>query len=771
MMRRDDIDRVRRVFLNPGEMERDRDFRATLSRLTDTGLQWGGLVGLIGVGVLVLVHVSLLDRPTMGWYPESMSPEVFVLWDKAVVVLACGVVIALGRIGTRLAVGRFAGGGIAVAVAAISLVHDAYRGILSVEYLVLVYLLVVAVIPYRPWHTLLLGGVLTVVFYGIGHYGLPGTAAERPELVRPAHLVRMGFGTLVLTGVSALLLSTRYQQHRARREAEELHDQVAELERAKSRFFADISHEFRTPLTLLLGAVREALDGRLGTVPPELRDRLDLMDGQVRRMKRLVNQLLELSRIDEGRLQLAMQEHDLVRLTRRLVPPFRQWAEEEGISFQTEMEVEPLDTWVDADRFEDVLTSLLTNAIPYTPVDGTVRVRVGREEAAATLSVRDTGPGLPESLRARVFGREESAIPVGEGEDGESGAGDRWIGIGIGLAHARALVRRHGGRIEVESEPGFGTEFIVRLPLGREHVSAEDVAEADEASREPSPDGGPWREGPRPALDEAEGDVADDAPQVLLVDDEAEMRDYLRSLLRPSYRVVSASGGDEALECLREEPVDLVISDGTMAGHDGVALCTSIRADEQLQHLPVILLTARPRDDARLDEVQAGADAYLPKPFDPAELEARAENLIEIRRIVQDRVRVPDWMEPKEAAVASEEADFLERLNETVDEHIDNSNFGVDWLADEMDLSTRHLRRRLKEVTRLSPAGFIRARRLQHAAALLDEGADPVSGVASAVGYRDAYYFSQLFQETYGCSPSEYAEQGHEAPDEPDNGP
>jgi signal transduction histidine kinase/DNA-binding response OmpR family regulator len=708
----------------------------------------------------------------MGWYPEPMSPEVFVLWDKAVVVLACGGVIALGWVGTRLAVGRLLGGGIAVAVAAISLIHDAYRGILSVEYLVLVYLLAVAVIPYRPWHTLVLGGVLTTVFYGIGQYGLPGTAAAHPELVRPVHLVRMGFGTLVLTGVSALLLSTRYQQHRARREAEELHDQVAELERAKSRFFADVSHEFRTPLTLLLGSVREALDERLGTVPPDLRDRLELMDGQTRRMKRLVNQLFELSQIDEGRLQLAMQEHDLVGLARRLVPPFRQWAKEEGITFQTEMEGEPLVAWVDAGRIGDILTTLLSNVVAYTPEGGTIRLRLRRRNGVAELSVRDTGPGLPEALRARVFGREESAIPVGEAGERDSGATDRWIGIGISLAHARALVRRHQGEFEIESEPGFGTEFTVRLPLGREHVSAEDVADTDEpTTRELSDDLDRWREGASPAPDTAETEAADDAPRVLIVDDEAEMRDYLHSLLHPSYRVVMARDGDEALERLREASLDLVISDVAMPGRDGVSLCRAIRDDEQLQHLPVLLLTVRPRDDTRLDEVQAGADASLSKPFDPVELEARAENLIEIRRIVQDRVRVPGWMEPKDTAVSSEEADFLKRLNETVDEHIDNSNFGVDWLADEMDLSTRHLRRRLKEVTRLSPAGFIRTRRLQRAAALLEEGADTVSDVASAVGYRDAYYFSQLFQETYGCSPTEYAEEGSETSDKPDGVP
>jgi len=156
------------------------------------------------------------------------------------------------------------------------------------------------------------------------------------------------------------------------------------------------------------------------------------------------------------------------------------------------------------------------------------------------------------------------------------------------------------------------------------------------------------------------------------------------------------------------------------------------------------------------------------KPFDPGELTARVENLIEIRRIVQERIRLPDWMDPDEATVSPEEAEFVEALNDAVDAHIDNSNFGVDWLADEMDLSARHLRRRIKDTTGLSASGFIRTRRLQHAAALLQQGADTVSDVADAVGYRDPSYFSRLFRETFGCSPTEYAEQESASPDTPD---
>jgi len=763
------LDLARSVLLRPGALEDEPAFRSTLARIACTGLQWGGGVGIVGVLVLVAVHAGLLGRPVAWWYPASMAPDVFVLWDKVVVVGVCGGLVALGWAGCRLSRGRAVVAGAAVAVAGVSLVHDAYRGLLSVEYLVLVYLLAVAVVPYRPWQALLLGGVLTALFYGLGQYGVPGTAAARPALVTAGHLVRMGFATVVLTGVSALLYGTRYRQHRARRRAEQLHEQVAALERAKSRFFADVSAAFRTPLTLLTGTLREVLDEPSDeAVPPALQERLEVMTGQTRRMERLVDQLYELSTVEEGRMPLSVARHDLGGLVRPLVPPFRQWAEDGGLSFQTDCPEEGPDAWVDAERVGQILGTLLSNAIAYTPEGGTVRLQLRSAGQTAVLAVRDSGPGLSEDLRARVFGDR-----AGERPDGESRpAADRWIGVGVGLAHARALAERHGGRIEVETEPGFGTEFAVHLPGDRSLVADEDVVEADRAAE--GGDARPSAEVDRrraahgvPDVPTAETDPPDDAPVVLVADDEAEMREYLRSLLRPVYRVVTVADGDAALDRLGEAQVDLVIADDAMPGGDGADLCRTIRADEQLQSLPVVLLTARPADDPPLSGLEAGADALVSKPFDPRELEARVETLIEIRRLVRNEVRVPDWMEPKDATLDADEADFLQEVSEAVDAHIDNSNFGVDWLADELDLSARHLRRRLKAVTRLSPAGFIRARRLQHAAALLQEGADTVADVADAVGYRDASYFSRLFRDTFGCSPTEYAEEDRSPSDAP----
>ena len=773
------IEQVRRVLLGAGGLEHeDPEFRAVLADLASTGLLWGGLLGLLGILILVPVNVGLLGRPTAWWYPAAGAAGPLVLWDKGVVALLCGGAIGVGRMRVRLPTARAVGGAMALLIAAVSLVHDAYRGVLSVEYVILIYLLAVVVVPYRPWQALLLGGVLSAMLYGLGRIDPPGLAGPRPELVVPGHLVRMGFVTVVLTGVSTLLYAVRHRRYQARRTAETLHEQVARLERAKSRFFADLSHEFRTPLTLILGPLDNALtEDRWGSIPDALRTRLERAHHQARRMKRLVDQLYDLARLDEGALTLTTQRHDVGELVREVVPPLRQWAQGKNLTFQEEGDPEGLVAWVDADRMRDVVTTLLANAIQYTPDGGTVRLRMQRTDDAIEISVRDTGPGLPDDLRERVFGDAGSYVPVGGTEDpGESMSLDaeQRIGMGIGLAHAHALVQRHGGHIDVESEPGFGTDLTVSLPLGREHVTDEQADPPPASSSAADKDRGPGEIPASASVDARSASTAEappDAPAVLVVDDDAEMRAYLRDLLSQDYRVETAVNRERALERLRDRSFTLVLSDTSLPDGDGAALCRAIREDEALRHLPVLLLTNRPDGAEGRGDRAAGADAYVSKPFDPGELTARVENLIEIRRIVQDRVRLPDWMEPTEATVSPEEAEFVEALNEAVDAHIENSNFGVDWLADEMDLSARHLRRRIKETTGLSASGFIRTRRLQHAAALLRQGADTISDVASAVGYRDPSYFSRLFRETFGCSPTEYAEQDHDATDNPDMGP
>lgn len=329
---------------------------------------------------------------------------------------------------------------------------------------------------------------------------------------------------------------------------------------------------------------------------------------------------------------------------------------------------------------------------------------------------------------------------------------------GIGLSLVKEIVERHGGSVDVESEPGLGATFVVRLPLGRDHLAPEDVLtgsseEADQIELE--------TEGPldlivdEVALDVDPPEHPPDAPRVLIVDDNRDVRAYLRDLLLTRYRVDEAADAEEALAQIQAHVPALVISDVMLPGGGGFELCRRIRKDDRLADVPVVLLTALAEDESRLEGLALGADAYIAKPFSSDELLLIAENLIEVRRKLRDRVSLPSWIQGD--AIPSREADFLERVQRVVADHLHNPNFGVDWLADEVGLSPRQLQRHMKELTQLTAAGFIKAMRLERAAQLIRESDLQVQEVADAVGYRDVSYFSKIFRQVHGAPPSEFA--------------
>jgi CheY-like chemotaxis protein len=388
------------------------------------------------------------------------------------------------------------------------------------------------------------------------------------------------------------------------------------------------------------------------------------------------------------------------------------------------------------------------------------------------VSVRDSGPGLPEEVRDTLFDRYVGA----EAED----TGAIGVSTGIGLALVKELAEQHGGSVAAESEQGFGTEITVTLPADCAALPEEDIAgDAGKSDLEPAVEPELDRisvaaGASEPGNGETEGQAvvagpSDDRPTVLVVDDEASVRSYLQDVLTPRYAVRTAADGEEGLKAARENRPDLVISDVVMPKRDGYRLCRALRADDGLRGVPIVLLTVQDEQEDRLEGLREGADAYVGKPFHPEELRQRVENLIGIRRYLQSRSQQaptgggpdanqaedkPGKEEGTEPAVG-EESEFLQEVRATVEEHVGNSSFGVEWLADEVGLSTRQLQRRLQEEVGLSAAAYIRATRLERAAELLERGkVTTVTEAASAVGYRDASYFSQLFKETHGKSPS-----------------
>lgn len=550
-----------------------------------------------------------------------------------------------------------------------------------------------------------------------------------------------------------------------KRKTEKQAERLLELEQVKDRFFANISHEFRTPLTLILGPIEDALSGTYGALDPELRKRLEAMRRNGERLRRLINELLDLSKLEIGGMQLQAREGDLTSYVEEVTLSFSPLADRKGLSLQCQAAPDSLYAYFDPDKLEKILANLLSNALKFTPEGGKVRVTVDEIKSSepagssAEICIQDTGRGISEEELPHIFDRfyqiDTSASRPNEG-------------TGIGLALTKELVELHGGTIEVESEEGFGTTFCLRLPLGAQHLDPDDLADGD-LETEVSPSDKPVEIAGYSAaetdfdtssietdLDGESGSQDSPAPTILLVDDSADIRSYLRSHLSPRYEIAEASDGKEGLAKAQNIEPDLVISDVMMPEVDGIELCRSLKEDEQLEHIPVILLTAKATDDSAIEGLKTGADDYIQKPFNADVVVARVENLIDVRRRLRQRFSDQLRIGPSEISVPSEEEAFLERVREVVEEHMGDSNFGVEWFADEVGMSRRHLHRKLRETVDLSPASYVRMMRLERAAQLLEQRAGTVAEVAYQVGFKNADHFSRVFQQAFDVPPSEY---------------
>ena len=529
---------------------------------------------------------------------------------------------------------------------------------------------------------------------------------------------------------------------------------LEELDRAKSRFFTNVSHELRTPLTLTIGPLEDLRDGVHGDIHEEAREELDLALRNSNRLLRMVNQILDVAKLEAGQLALRPVEADLAELVASVVQAFAPLAERREIDLSSEGLDEPVMAIIDPDQFEKVILNLLSNAFKFTSPGGSVAVALSTEDHVGTpcavLQVTDTGIGIDESLQSAIFdrfyqGRERPESPI--------------PGTGIGLSLARELVELHLGRIEVESTPGEGSSFTVRIPT-RSLEASENGKRSGRASAvavEP-----PEVQASHPADTPVD---RDDDPRltVLVVDDNAEIRHYVRRHLAPRYRVLEAGDGRTGLDMAKTEMPDLVLSDVMMPGMTGDELCHAIKADPELEFVPVVLLTAKASPDSRIRGFAVGADDYLTKPFSMHELRARIGNLIGRRQRLTDRMRKAEIVSTGVPADAtSMEERFLANVRRTIIEHLGDEEFGVEALAEALGHSRAHLYRRLGDLQGRSPAKLIRLMRLERAAELLKVEADTVSAIAHAVGFKSVSHFSRAFRQQYGVTPSEYGRNGED---------
>ena len=530
------------------------------------------------------------------------------------------------------------------------------------------------------------------------------------------------------------------------------------LDEAKSRFFANVSHEFRTPLTLTLGPIEDLLGGYHGPLPPAARPPLDGARRNAYKLLRLVGRLLDLAKLESGHMTLACQRADVGAFVQHLVAGFAPLATRRGIHLGCNTPGAPLLAPFDAEKLEEIVVNLVSNAIKATPAGGRIDVTVEGEEAWAEVRVADTGTGIePDSLSV-IFDR------FRQGRRALPGT----TGTGIGLNLVQELVHLHGGTVAVESRVGAGSVFTVRLPLSAPETGGAMPGVAGLAARAADGDGlptpAPLDLPPPPPPPPPDGAALPDRTTILVVDDSPDVRAYVRQHLESAYRVEEAADGESGLEWARALLPDLIISDVMMPRRDGFSLCRALKADPALDHVPVILLTARASGESRLEGLGAEADDYLTKPFDARELLARVRNLIAGRQRLKRRYGQEITIQPSGVTATSADAVFLESVRAAIEARLSDADFSVEALAEAVALSPSQLGRRLKTLMGLTPVQLVLRMRLERAASLLAQGAGSVSEIAYGVGFNAHAYFAQRFREHYGVTPSAWAAGRRRAP-------
>jgi signal transduction histidine kinase/DNA-binding response OmpR family regulator len=566
-------------------------------------------------------------------------------------------------------------------------------------------------------------------------------------------------GYIVLVcGVFVLISNVEWRRAQVELERQIEHmelEQLRELDGMKSRFFADISHEFRTPLTLILGPVGQMLNEAKTS---ELIRPLRTIERNAQYLLQLISQLLDLSKAEAGKTRLHASRGDLAHAVQLMIAPFAELAERRGTTLSFSNRLPPStaggpELYFDPDLLQKILNNLVANALKFTAVGGTIGVDVrSGSDGFVEIAVSDTGVGIPRAETARVFERFYQ-VPGGRTSEG----------IGIGLALVKELVDLHHGEVLVESAEEKGTTFTVRLPVGASHLRADEIVENSTRAGDPAASQSEIALLDVERSDEAAAtagetsDHGEDETSVLVVEDHAEVRTFLRDHLQRHYRVIEAQSGSDGLDAALSALPDLVISDVVMDGMDGFELCRALKTHEKTCHIPVILLTAKTTRGDRLHGLETGADCYLTKPFDALELLVQVRNLIDQRRQLRERFSAPVVLKPSEMAVTPMDEVFLTRVLTAVQSHLQDPTFDVERLGREVGLSRSQLHRKLRALTNQPPTLLIRSIRLQRAAELLAHKTGSVAEVAYFVGFNSQAYFAKCFREQFGCSPREYA--------------
>ncbi len=522
----------------------------------------------------------------------------------------------------------------------------------------------------------------------------------------------------------------------------------------KLRFFTNISHELRTPLTLIEGPLSYIM--KRSDLTAEVREQLQVVERNTRRMLRLVNQILDFRKIQNNKMKLCVEQVDIVPFTCKIMENFESAAEANNIDFIFESEQPSLKLWVDADKTEKIIFNLLSNAFKYTPSGKTITVFIHENESSIAVGVQDQGIGIPENMKKSIFVRFETLLDKNLFANKNSS--------GIGLSLVKELADMHHAAIRVDSKEGEGSCFTIEFLKGKEHygkevefIVSDDVESESQAAL------------PETLLDM---EVSGDKNTMLLVEDNVELRTFLRNIFHSQFQIVEASNGIEGTEKAKKYMPDIIISDIMMPEKDGISLTRELRNDVATSHIPIVLLTAKTDMDSKLQSMELGVDSYITKPFSAVYLKARVDNLLARRQRLRQfycehLMDINNTITAEEAQVEEEvkttmstqDKAFIDRLTEFMEKNIDNGDLVVDNLVQEMAVSRSVFFKKLKSLTGLAPVEFIKEMRVKRAAQLIETGEFNMTQIAYMVGINDPRYFSKCFKQRFGMTPTEYKEK------------
>ena len=531
-----------------------------------------------------------------------------------------------------------------------------------------------------------------------------------------------------------------------------------ELRKEREAFFTMAAHELRTPLTLILSPLRELLSKITPAHP--FYSRLSVMFKYAEGLHTLTDRLLYIQKAEAGMVKLRLSAVDVLSLMRDVAEGFQPLAAERRITYAWVQGSEHITIWADREKLSSVIQNLISNAFKYTPEGGKISLSVERKEfdqkPFCCISVTDTGKGIDAGLLQHIF----EPFVTGDADPSVS------TRMGVGLKIVKHIVEMHHGRVNVESEPGKGTSFAVYLPEGKSHF------EEDDCTWDETPDADDKEKGRENISDLMLLPEAEETSQkteeertaarqtVLIIEDNTDMRRYLRDLMKKYYRVLEAENGEEGVKVAVEQVPDLVLSDVMMPVMDGFTCCAELRKRKETAHIPILLLTAKAEDKDSVEASYRGADDYVRKPFNPEVLLAKVAHLLDMRRRLKQIYTRTLLHTSSVSAEKPEgtESEFMQQVLSCIEGHASNPEFNVKVLAGELHMSQATLYRKLKQHTDLSAVELIRHIRMTQAAFLLMETSLPVTEVAERVGFNDLPTFRKHFTDMFGVSPSKYAE-------------